>query len=442
MMSNIKESSGISYPEITDEDNHRLDRVLGSALFDQGANFELMESILPKLDLEVNPSKLDTCEMMLNNLLTIAGLESIGIAHLNLLIQELQKKIRRRLMSYDLGGKVGLTFVTSLFILALKHQDRLNVFTIRLNQEEPLESLAEDFVDLWLESSEIRNTTRKFEVLKDFVNAFEKIYLLFSMTPSEKWFLQFDGPRLIQGEEDELKPDKRTGSQVWNKVKHYITALKFKSNKVKEDSKLIPLMLRLIEIPLEVSQIKQVLEYKLSRLESTTKGLNILKEISSSSQQSLLSGEITEAFERMFRREGGQLEYLCENYNGLNRQLVSAQISSFAQMLKKFVEYVCSSENPLETKLSAISNLKWKFRGKEKDIVGVIDIESMLLHNQESPLIIESILELIEILMTFVEDKVSSIENDDVISLIITRTISSLLSDMYLWSTNIALQIS
>jgi len=137
------------------------------------------------------------------------------------------------------------------------------------------------------------------------------------------------------------------------------------------------------------------------------------------SQESPLLNEISAIFEKLFRPVANQLTYITDNYNGLPWKMVNTKIASIKQILKIFVDFICSPSNTLDLKMQAMNSLKWLFRGREHECVITIDIEriwnSCKPHFAEKGFL-SSLLELMEVLMNFCVRKITELDSEDSVS--------------------------
>lgn len=79
------------------------------------------------------------------------------------------------------------------------------------------------------------------------------------------------------------------------------------------------------------------------------------------------------------------------------------------KIIVSLVDYVCSEENPIRIKLMALKSLKWMYKGRESECVIAIDVVKIWESNinlENNDELMESILELIEVLMNFCVRKI------------------------------------
>lgn len=85
------------------------------------------------------------------------------------------------------------------------------------------------------------------------------------------------------------------------------------------------------------------------------------------------------------------------------------QIELIKDIVESFVEEIAKDHLPLATKLIALDNLKWVFKGRESEIVQAIDIRRIWESNVKAgcdQAMLNSILELIEVLISFCARKI------------------------------------
>jgi hypothetical protein len=141
---------------IKEQYRDRLDRVLGSGIFENGAkraNFEVAD-----YECEIsNISEQEIAGLYKAHILNTLGLkENSAIEQLDKYIDLLQHEIRRKTPFARLGGEIGKTVHLCMFLVVLKQRGSLLYFM----QDFLLDSTVQDYVKPWLDCVKIRTISR------------------------------------------------------------------------------------------------------------------------------------------------------------------------------------------------------------------------------------------------------------------------------------------
>lgn len=407
--------------QLGEDQRNKLDKVLGSNLFENGINEEEFKKNDFDLDI-ADLTEIEIATLYKNNILEVLQLDEEGSQNFEKFISSLQNKIKKKNHLYSYGGKKCDYCVIALFIAVLKHQGRLEFLSSDLSDESSYDSYA----DTWLKCSKIRITAMKFQTARELKNLFRKIKFLLSMEESQH-FMEFPGVSetgLGSLDEEEPKEDMMQESQNpekepdWIKLKNYLKKMKEKranNNFIgfSNEEDVVSIMLSLIRLHVEVDTIMEVLTSRMEHFKAIGNSFAFFLQLLDNCKESILASEIFTSFEKIFRTSPSKLESLTINYNGLPTYLIKQQISLITKIIKNFVQYLCSEENPIEIKLLALKSLKWLYKGRESECILAIDIikiweTNIPLENNDE--LMESILELIEVMMNFCVRKIQQQE--------------------------------
>ena len=226
-----------------------------------------------------------------------------------------------------------------------------------------------------------------------------------------------DDPHSHEAEEDHHK----VAQKNWNKVKSYLS--KLRKNRAEREGKtsesLIAILFILLEMPVDITKVFTLLENREKDFDQKTNLFELMKMLIQNSEDSILANEILSAFQLLFKTNKYELKSLTNNYNGLPKNKADHQIHLIKSIIETFVEEISKNHQPLNTKLVALDNLKWIFKGRESEIVQAIDIRRIWESNIKigcDQALLNSILELIEVLISFCARKIQeqgSTENQD-----------------------------
>ena len=431
----------------------RLDKVLGSRLFEGGASESLFKAV--DLDLDVSGlSELDIALMYQNHLFTNIGVDSGLVDGLIEYVKGLQAKVRSRNPLSRLGGKVGQCVATSLFLVVLKHQGLLQLFLKDVAGSEG----AEAYLQTYQKCSKIRGIARNLQTKKELKSLFRKLLLVLSMDGSDAYttihggleplgrLSSLDSPKSenqsetvfdqktekngdseLKEDENEdnespdrhrihdpiqnltLSPSKQRGGPDWNKVKAYLQSLRIAKNSNSDTpDTIIDTICSLAQLPTPSETILKVISKRLENFKKFTNAFKLMTQLFPPRLNSMMA-EIFTLFQSIFRTSSNRLEPITTNLNGLPKALIDHQKGLIKQLVGVFVEYVCSEATPLNIKEMALDSLKWVYKGRESDCVLLIDVEMIWNSNkalESSQAVMESVLELIEILMNFCVRKI------------------------------------
>lgn len=141
---------------IDEEHRDKLDRILGSGIFENGAQRENFDVI----DLKVELSNLTDEELAIQyegHILQLLGITDPLVKEmLENYVEALQKDIRAKSPFARLGGEVGKAVHLSMFFVVLKQKGALKYFLEDIMDENTVQSYSKT----WLECVKIRTISR------------------------------------------------------------------------------------------------------------------------------------------------------------------------------------------------------------------------------------------------------------------------------------------
>lgn len=432
--------------QLNEKQISKLDSILGSSLFANGVDCEVFAMMSPDLDIS-GMTDLQIAQFYRTNIFEVLGFGEDIVEKFKKFSDYLQNKIKFKNPYSRLGGEIGDSCATALFLVTLKHQGSLEFLKKDLEDESTFDS----YIDTWLKCTEIRTVARNYHTSRELKNLFRKIQLLISMESNHS-LMQFPGmsetglgslssltidtneQKVMQGEM--VVEEESENAADWAKVRKYLSTLREKKAKFegagKDKENVVSLVLGLIKLHVEVESILNLLSNRMKLFLSTSKSFNFFIKLISNSRESILAPEIFTSFEKIFRSSPFRLGEITVNYNGVPEIMIKKQVSVIKKIILSFVDYLCSEENPISIKLMAVKSLKWMYKGRESECVTSIDIKRIWESNialEGNSELMESILELIEVLMKFCVRKIQQqhvgVEKDIGLSLTLKRQMST-----------------
>ena len=204
-------------------------------------------------------------------------------------------------------------------------------------------------------------------------------------------------------------------------VNDYITTQTKKKNASKQSQDLISLIVSFGTLPATTDDILKLIVWKKESFTLKNEALDLISKIMAGSEESIITKEISYCFERFFREGNNKLMFITEDYSGIPSRETATQITKINSILKVFVDFVCSDNNSVESKKQALNSLKWMFRGREHECVIVIDMQKIWNTNKKyisDKEFLQSLLELVEVLMNFCVRKIREINQANDVTLI------------------------
>lgn len=412
----------------------KLDKVLGSDIFESGIDQENFKNFDFEVDFNNPETELKTSRAFKKHLQSKLGMSKEDLEKLDKHCETLQAKIVSRSIFSKLGGEIGFICSQTLFLTVLKHQSTLDMFVDDMDDEINLETYTES----WLQCSQIRTVSRNFHTLRELVDLFRKISFLFSLEPSDTFSSLNNIPTLQKGVSSfqmsgsgansrKSSLDSKKDGTDWTKVKKFLTSMREKKQEEspEKEKDLVSLIIKLVKIPIEVDSIIKILEDRLHKFNLYSKALQFMNTLYKGNKKSVLQAQILNTFESTFRNDStlSDLTQLSLNYNGLPNDLIKEQILLIKTLVISTVDIICKEKiDDEQTILLALQNLKWVYKGRESECVLAIDPQriwkSIMTHveenypsedqnkNQAIETLIESTLELMEILMGYCVRKI------------------------------------
>ena len=429
---------------------NKLDKILGSKLFENGVQKILYEQAKFELKTE-DLSELEISKLYKDHIFDWINIKNEAQEVFEKHCRDLQKQVKKRGGLYtNLGGEIGYCCSVSLFIVILKHKGILEFFTE--DMESPSNLNNESYDQIWLECSNIRMLTRKIHTKRELVSLFNKLKLCLTIDSKDTFLSTGNlGGDLLSKEITKTETFVRNSTinediqgTDWGRVKNYLNSIRRKSSNSfkqdKEEDSLVRLIIKFIQIPVEASTILSLLEKRRERFDLSTRALGFMEKLTSTNHSSILCKQILSTFEKTFRpvTQPFTLTYLTLNYNGLDKNLITKQMELITNIIKSKVEIICSPDTSHDIRLLALQNLKWIYKGRESGCVMAIDIKRIWETNleffkkkqeelfepvdkdftqQDNLDLINSILDLIEILVRFcvrkIQQQSAQSENQD-----------------------------
>lgn len=394
------------------------DNVLGSNLFENGLSKELYEnSVLSEKDLLQNNDITLLYEGYLKMIYEQLKIDDESRARFEELVNSLQNEISYNLFK-NLGGVLGLIAVKSVFLILCYHQGCLADMLSRTIPEK-ISSCTKEYSPDWNTCTEIRKKIKGFSTERESISFYQKLLILTTIEPSESWLLIDRRLGSVSSSSklgDLPQLTKASSTQV---VKEYVSKLTSRKNDNRNDKNLLSLIIKFSTLEGSASDLLSYIEWKRERFITKHRSMKLVLSLMNNSQESPLLNEISAIFEKLFRPVANQLTYITDNYNGLPWKMVNTKIASIKQILKIFVDFICSPSKTLDLKMQAMNSLKWLFRGREHECVITIDIEriwnSCKPHFAEKGFL-SSLLELMEVLMNFCVRKITELDSEDSVS--------------------------
>jgi hypothetical protein len=362
---------------MSETDTTILERVLGSGLLDHGfikAAFVNLEAGQRPLNQEHVDNREEMCLHFLNYIMTAIGFQDSNQQFFNQLTDSLQKLSLAKNAHINLLGKVGLIINKIVFLIILKHYNRL--FEILAGRQEDEMQPDSDYKALWLASSKIRMIIRKYETTRQFEEFFRKVLFLLSIDPSDSWSLT----KTLHAKE---VPKNMT--QEFMKVKIYLEELKNQSlSSINTDNTLPEIILKFLTIEAPVDSVIQIIEDKEKKFEAFGKAVDtisgLIKDVWQDIPQALL------VLNRLFRKDNNLIDYFSVDYNGIAKEIIQKRLGVLKSIVSKIMTFlVKKAPGDYEKKepdlLLALDSLKWMWRGTEIECINEIDISKIWSSN-------------------------------------------------------------
>lgn len=293
--------------------------------------------------------------------------------------------------------------VQSLYILLLKHNGNIDELIMDLKDGElPISEMS---LKLWKKSTSLRNIIRTFEGKEQYGNLFLKIFYILSLAPSDK-FLTIDlnlgglnNPELsLSPVKESSSPEKKRKIDQIERVKNYLTQLRTgqKTDELGEnqdnspESKLFRLVFGFITTSTSAADILTVLEHRRFQYEVFSEKVTKFLELSDNLNGSVLTNLILASFLDIFKPIKGSMIHLTPDFRGLDSHLRNDLNEKLKRCIKIYVNQFMSNEGfvssdkddkdykeKLNIALLCLESLKWSYRGREAEIVQVIDVWQM-----------------------------------------------------------------
>lgn len=353
--------------------------------------------------------------------------------------------IRPQNMFASYGGQLAEYCTKSVFLTYLYHYQVLQseLSLLSKNDSSKDEQFVKDHSSLWLQATEFRKLSKQFSS-SELTLFYQRLVILLLLKPSETWLIADrlpmntnNTPKALKKQESSLSLSTElalTNQSSSQGVQDYISQLSSLQKGTPLESQSQMGTGSLISSPsgpssmleqadaflkldgISASKIWAYMKYKGRQFEKSNSKLGNLNRILKNSEQSILSREISNCFELFFRPKNfNRLTHLTEDYSGLARDQTFQQLQKISEVLKKFVEVVCSEYNSTQVKKDALNSLKWLFRGREHPCVMAIDVDRIWKSSKVQKLdqddeYLHSLLELVEVLMNFCVRKIKEIE--------------------------------
>jgi hypothetical protein len=362
---------------MSETDTTILERVLGSGLLDHGfikAAFVNLEAGQRPLNQEHVDNREEMCLHFLNYIMTAIGFQDSNQQFFNQLTDSLQKLSLAKNAHINLLGKVGLIINKIVFLIILKHYNRL--FEILAGRQEDEMQPDSDYKALWLASSKIRMIIRKYETTRQFEEFFRKVMFLLSIDPSDSWSLTKTLP---------VKEVPKNMTQEFMKVKIYLEELKNQSlSSINTDNTLPEIILKFLTIEAPVDSVIQIIEDKEKKFEAFGKAVDtisgLIKDVWQDIPQALL------VLNRLFRKDNNLIDYFSVDYNGIAKEIIQKRLGVLKSIVSKIMTFLVKKppgdyEKKEPDLLLALDSLKWMWRGTEIECINEIDISKIWSSN-------------------------------------------------------------
>lgn len=431
MIENMKNKQNQQQSEVTLKIGNKLDSlsdILSSNLFFNGINITSQEEKNTKIMAifyEFVPnntkSELETCKYYLKTVFDYLDMNNESIQEVyEQLLQLFQNRIKKKMMRYNFGHQEAMTCIGIIFLVYLHHFQAIDALIEILDEmgkkdieevkkNESIEEFLTLFEDSYLQCNKFRMKIGLFETKKEFYLMLNKLLLLLMIEPYNNWSLNQEETKLAN-----IKVQDQNGSnnedQSFNNINSYLSTLK--SNEVENDlqeKSLSTLIKSFINIYVEAKDIVDLMIERKAVYLKTQTNLETIEGLESMNVKGVVSPLVLSSFRRIMQSDSSTLSPLTDSYAGVNQKLICEQVSYIKNLIISFVDIICSQDYSEEIKLEAIDNLKWDYKGREIEIVQSIDIRRMWEACKESDRLLNSLIELSQILANYSIRKIKSV---------------------------------
>lgn len=402
-----------------------LEITLASPLFSNGFNAELFATIDKSFEVSSDISgemegKQSLCHLNYLHITSLLQMTEVDISEYHILCDRLQTDVKRKSHHASILGEVGMILAKSLFLVALKHYDKLDMLLFGFKEKNQEFISDAELKKIWLGCTKIRTMSRTFETDRQFHELYRKLIMLIAIEPSSKW------KEALQPSSPQRSPELLNEGVF--KMKVYIEELRVNNAgpSATSTNELIESLLRFLGLQATVSDITKIIEQRGKHFDLFGKAIELILQLVKQQEDNIYEALLI--FNQIFRKNKDTLEYLMVDYSGLAKHVVNERISQIAQLIGFIVDFICktseSSESSEKEILLALESLKWKWRGKEVSCIHKIDISkiwhSCSLQFGQNEKFRQSIIDLCFILLRFCARKAKDLQhedNDDMLSL-------------------------
>jgi hypothetical protein len=351
-----------------------LEAILSSPLFTNGISHEIFASIDKTFEVDTTvvteaDSRPALCQLYYLHMVQLSGINTSILSSFDELCTGLQKDALKKTLHANVMGELGFILVKSLFLVALKHYDKLDMLVYNFQEKQELVNEAE-LKRIWLGCTKARTVCRTFETDRQYQEFYRKLLMLMAIEPSYAW-KQSQSPISPQKDSGEL-------NEGVFKMKVYIEELRVQnaSPSLTSSNELSEALLRFLSLDISANDIFKIIQQREKHFELFGKAIELILELVIQQKDNITEPLLI--FNQIFRKSPDTADYLMADYNGLSQKVILERIKKISQLVEYIVEFICNlgekEHEDEKSLLLAIESLKWMWRGKELSSVHLIDV--------------------------------------------------------------------